>query len=262
MAFDDLVALETAIAGDDDAAILNRCQAKRLNPVLETLQAQLDLKTLTHPLPHEFNMFSTSVFCFFCFLRGHAFFPFCKLPREPGIGSEVLTSALSVRLAVSLSSFIRRQPSCTRGAHSPRIQLVTNNLGNDGRAPPPDHHQRPNHLFTRSGATGTPQNQSLLERTGPTANLSTRQAIRIRSRNLPRQTLLSYKENRPERATELEGSWKQKPAPGHTHRNSWNDFFSHWLHPGPNRRLNHTQHAFSDQEQSLKKIRRNVRRRH
>ena len=120
----------------------------------------------------------------------------------------------------------------------------------------------PTTLLTRSGATGTPQNQSLLERTGPTANLSTRQAIRIRSRNLPRQTLLSYKENRPERATELEGSWKQKLASGHTHRNSWNDFFSHWLHPGPNRRLNHTQHAFSDQEQSLKKIRRIVRRRH
>ena len=64
----DLVALETAVASDDNAAILNRRQAKWFDPVLETLQAQLDLKTLTHSLPHEFNMFSTSVFYFFCFL--------------------------------------------------------------------------------------------------------------------------------------------------------------------------------------------------
>jgi hypothetical protein len=65
MAFHDLVALKAAVASDDDAAVLHRGQAKWLNPVLETLQAQFDLETLTHPLPHEFNMFSTSVFCFF-----------------------------------------------------------------------------------------------------------------------------------------------------------------------------------------------------
>lgn len=121
----------------------------------------------------------------------------------------------------------------------------------------------PTTLLTRSGATGTPQNQSLLERTG-----HHRQPIHQANNRHPLAELaapvflLSYEENRPDRATELEGSWKQKLASGHTHRNSWNDFFSHWLHPGPNRRLNHTQHAFSDQEQSLKKIRRIVRRRH